>query len=126
MKIKSIALVGFGSNDVKRARDFFKHTLGLEVANESMDDDFVMFSLPSNQYLELLGEKNNWSKFLKRPVIAFEVDDVPTARSELEYKGVKFVSEIAKAGGFVWAFFEGPDGYLYEICSKPKLDGKSE
>lgn len=118
MKIKRIAWVGYPTGNVKESRHFFQETLGLNLFDTDDSKDFAMFELPSKQYFEVIGENSPWHKYMARPVIAFEVDDVPAARAELEAKGVKFVSDNAREGGFVWAFFEGPDGYLYELLSR--------
>lgn len=112
--------MGYPTESVKVSQDFFQKTLGLEVYNWSQEEDFAIFKLPWGQYFEVLGEGNTWHRYLKHPVIAFEVEDVSSARQELEEKGVKFVSENARDGGFEWAFFEGPDGYLFEIVTTPK------
>jgi catechol 2,3-dioxygenase-like lactoylglutathione lyase family enzyme len=120
MKIKSISWIGYPTDNLKESRHFFQEILGLKIFQTNDEEDFAMFELPSKQYFEVLGKNNTWHKYLARPVIAFEVDDVPAAKAELEKKGVNFVSDIARDGGFVWAFFEGPDGYLYEILSKPE------
>jgi catechol 2,3-dioxygenase-like lactoylglutathione lyase family enzyme len=53
---------------------------------------------------------------MNSPAIAFDVDDIDRARAELETKGVKFVSAIERGShGDAWTFFEGPDGYLYQL-----------
>jgi hypothetical protein len=49
------------------------------------------------------------------PVLGFQVEDVRTARKELESQGVKFVTEVDGNESEAWTYFRGPDGYLYEI-----------
>ena len=49
------------------------------------------------------------------PVLAFQVEDVRAARNELEARGVEFVTGVDGNETEAWAYFRGPDGYLYEI-----------
>jgi len=61
---------------------------------------------------------------MQSPISAFDVDDIDEARAELEAKGVKFVSEIGRGSrGIAWTFFEGPDGYLYQLLQHAKQEG---
>lgn len=119
MEIKGISWVGRRAGNLKASRSFFQDALGLKPFQASDEQDMAMFQLPSGQFFELMGLGSPWHKYLSRTVIAFEVDDVPSVRKELEEKGVEFVSENFQDGGFIWAFFRGPDGYLYELMSKP-------
>jgi catechol 2,3-dioxygenase-like lactoylglutathione lyase family enzyme len=47
--------------------------------------------------------------------IALRVDDVPTARAELESRGVVFKGDILDSGVCHQAFFEDPDGNTLAI-----------
>lgn len=49
------------------------------------------------------------------PVLAFQVEDVRAARKELESRGPEFVTDVEGNESEVWAYFRGPDGYLYEL-----------
>ena len=120
MKAKGIVWCGVASPQFESTIVFFRDVLGLELVEHREESAFAMFRLPSGQYFEVLGGANPWHKLLERPVIGFHVDDVPSARRELEEEGVIFVSETGSNAGFEWALFEGPDGFIYEILSVPE------
>lgn len=113
MNIRGYSWAGAPTSDFERTCRFFREDLGLEVL--VIDDIRIIgiFKLPTGQLFEIFG-----------PGIAFDVDTIDTARAELERKGVKFVSEIERGShGDAWTFFEGPDGYLYQLfqrSSKPE------
>ena len=91
-----------------------------------IDDERMIgiFKLPTGQLFEVFGPGNPYQKLMNGPAIAFDVDDIDRAHAELEAKGVKFVSEIERGShGDAWAFFEGPDGYLYQLFQR---SGKPE
>jgi hypothetical protein len=43
------------------------------------------------------------------------VEDVRAAKGELEARGVEFVTDVEGTESEAWAYFRGPDGYLYEL-----------
>jgi catechol 2,3-dioxygenase-like lactoylglutathione lyase family enzyme len=124
MNIRGYSWAGAPTSDFDRTCRFFKEALGLEVL--VIDDERMIgiFKLPTGQLFEIFGPGNRYQKLMNGPGIAFDVDAIDTARAELESKGVKFVSEIERGShGDAWTFFEGPDGYLYQLFQR---SGKPE
>jgi catechol 2,3-dioxygenase-like lactoylglutathione lyase family enzyme len=60
--------------------------------------------------------------------IAFQVDDVATARAELEAKGVEFSGETLDSGVCHMAFFRDPDGndLMLHRRHAPRTDGRTD
>ena len=118
MEIRGYSWAGAPTSDFDRTNRFFREVLGLHMLS---DQGMVgVFELPSGQLFEVFGPGNRYQELMNSPAIAFDVDDIYGARAELEAKGVKFVSEIEQAShGEAWTYFEGPDGYLYELFQPP-------
>src|SRR5215831_3715007 len=55
--------------------------------------------------------------FAPGPVIGFEVDNVDSARSEMEAAGIEFIGPIQREGNACWNHFRAPDGTVFEIVS---------
>jgi catechol 2,3-dioxygenase-like lactoylglutathione lyase family enzyme len=119
MNIRGYSWAGVPTSDFDRTSRFFRDALGLEVL--VIDDERMIgvFKLPTGQLFEIFGPGNRYQKLMNGPGIAFDVDAIDTARAELESQGVKFVSEIERGShGDAWTFFEGPDGYLYQLFQR--------
>jgi hypothetical protein len=71
--------------------------------------------VPSGQLFELFGPESPYYQLHACPVLAFQVEDVGEARKELESRGVEFVTDVEGDESEAWAYFRGPDGYLYEL-----------
>lgn len=116
MKIRGFSWAGAPAADFDRANRFFREVLGLEMLLRNDERMIGIFKLPSGQLFEVFGPGNRYQELMDSPTIAFDVDDIDGARAELEAQGVRFVSEIERGShGDAWTFFEGPDGYLYQL-----------
>jgi glyoxylase I family protein len=116
MKIHGYSWAGAPTTDLDRTIRFFREVLELEMLLRDDEGMIGIFKLPNGQLFEIFGPGNRYQKLMKSPAIAFDVDDIDRARAELEAKGVKFVSAIERGShGDAWTFFEGPDGYLYQL-----------
>ena len=116
MKIHGYSWAGAPTTDFDRTNRFFREVLELEMLLRDDEGMIGIFKLPNGQLFEIFGPGNRYQKLMKSPAIAFDVDDIDRARAELEAKGVKFVSAIERGShGDAWTFFEGPDGYLYQL-----------
>jgi catechol 2,3-dioxygenase-like lactoylglutathione lyase family enzyme len=120
MRVRGILWTGVRVTDQKAAEVFFSDVLGLTLARKDDDQHFSLFQLPSGQEFEVFGPGSLWSAIHEHPVVVgFEVENVPQARGELESLGVELVTDIQgdqRTGA--WCYFRGPDGILFEICSK--------
>jgi catechol 2,3-dioxygenase-like lactoylglutathione lyase family enzyme len=113
MRVLGYTWAGVRTADLKSSARFFADILGFSLMHEG--DDLAQFEMPSGQLFEVFGPKNRYYSLHSCPVLAFQVEDVRAARSELETRGVEFVTEIAGSGSEAWTYFRGPDGYLYEL-----------
>jgi catechol 2,3-dioxygenase-like lactoylglutathione lyase family enzyme len=116
MNIRGYSWAGAPASDFERTTRFFREDLGLEVLMRDDERMIGIFTLPSGQLFEVFGPGNRYQALMNSSAIAFDVDDIDSARAELEARGVHFVSEIEQGSHVdAWTFFEGPDGYLYQL-----------
>jgi catechol 2,3-dioxygenase-like lactoylglutathione lyase family enzyme len=106
--IQGTDFISLPTQDLQRAEQFYGETLGLPRAGE--DIDFVAFETGNVRILlvdpELIGVEfsPNQNGF------ALRVEDVASAREQLEAKGVQFFGEVVDTGVRQMAFFADPDG----------------
>ncbi len=116
MNIRGYSWAGAPTYDFDETNRFFREDLGLEMLMRDDKRMIGIFRLPTGQLFEVFGPGNRYQKLMNSPTIAFDVDDIDKACAELETRGIKFVSEIERGShGDAWTFFEGPDGYLYQL-----------
>ena len=107
MQIKGVDFVAVPSTDWKRSRAFYVDTLGLRPDENAQAEFWVgdtCFGIyePASFGLEFAPQKNAH--------VALHVDDVATARAELEAKGIEFNGDTFDTGVCHMAFFNDPDG----------------
>jgi catechol 2,3-dioxygenase-like lactoylglutathione lyase family enzyme len=105
--ITKLDFVAVPSRDIERARTFYVETLGLRADEKARYEFWVggtCFGIrdPDKMGGSFAPQKNGH--------IAFHVDDVAAARSELEAKGVTFLGDTFDTGVCHMAFFNDPDG----------------
>ena len=105
--ISKLDFVGIPSQDAERSREFYVETLGLRPDENSCSEVWVgeiCFSIwePEKLGMPFAAQKN------AHP--ALNVDDVASARRQLEEKGVEFSGDILDTGVCHMAFFTDPDG----------------
>ena len=105
--ITKLDFVAVPSRDIDRARTFYVETLGLRADPKARYEFWVgetCFGIwdPDKMGASFAPQKNAH--------IAFHVDDVASARSELEAKGVTFLGDTFDTGVCHMAFFNDPDG----------------
>lgn len=114
---KKVDYVFFNVDDMEKAKAFYRDQLGLPVTYEAAD------------WVEL--DAGNVSMALRRfgsgpegrpelglgegATVAFEVDDIEAAKSELEGKGVKFIGDVIEYGTVKLAVFEDLNGNVLQI-----------
>jgi catechol 2,3-dioxygenase-like lactoylglutathione lyase family enzyme len=105
--IRKVDVVGIPSIDPERSRQFYVDTLGLRPDEKSRfefwigDACFAIWN-PAQFGVEYAPQANS--------IALLQVDDVPTARAELEAKGVHFDGETFDTGVCHMANFTDPDG----------------
>jgi predicted enzyme related to lactoylglutathione lyase len=124
MKVRGIRWVGVKTEDVPRLSKFFQQVMGLSPVSEQ--PDFVVFTLPNGDQLELFGPNgpDPPEQFGSNPVVCgFLVDDIESARRELIDAGIELLGPVqysSSKGGSAWQHFRGPDGLVYELSQNPK------
>ena len=113
MRVLGYTWAGVRSPDLKSAAHFFTEVLGLSVSYR--DNGVVQFELPSGQLFEVFGSESRFYPLHACPVLAFQVEDVKAARTELISRGVTFVTDVEGNELEAWTYFRGPDGLLYEL-----------
>jgi catechol 2,3-dioxygenase-like lactoylglutathione lyase family enzyme len=105
--ISKLDMIGVPSRDAERSRSFYVETLGLRPDEHARFEVWVgetCFSIwePERFGTPFAPQKN------ARP--ALHVEDVASARAELEGRGVVFAGETLDTGVCHMAFFSDPDG----------------
>jgi catechol 2,3-dioxygenase-like lactoylglutathione lyase family enzyme len=106
VEVRKLDFVGVPSRDAERTREFYVGTLGLRPDEHSKYEFWVgdtCFAIwePQRFGIEFAPQRN--------AAFALHVDDVETARRELEAKGVEFL-ETLDTGVCQMATFRDPDG----------------
>jgi methylmalonyl-CoA/ethylmalonyl-CoA epimerase len=133
MKINRIAHLGVAVSDLQSAMDFFTGALPLEVTHTEEYGGMKIAFIPiGDSSVELIQDVSGASaikKFLDKNGegihhIAYEVDDIEEAISELKAKGIKLIDEKPRQGahGMSVAFMhpKATHGVLMELCQPSK------
>jgi len=108
--ITGVDFVGLPTHDLEAAVDFYGDTLGLPRAVYMPDRHFAEFET-GNLTINLMdAEGMGLDHVVNRNPIALHVDDVATARADLEARGVTFIMDTIDTGVCHMAFFADPDG----------------
>jgi catechol 2,3-dioxygenase-like lactoylglutathione lyase family enzyme len=123
MQITKLDFVGVPSRDAERSRRFYVETLGLrpdEHARYEFWAGGTCFGIwePERQGIEFTPQRN------ASP--ALHVDDVATARAELEANGVEFLGETFDTGVCHMALFRDPDGNDLMLHRRHASDGDAD
>jgi len=110
--ITKLDLIGVPSTDSERTRAFYVETLGLRPDPNARFEFWVgetCFGIwePAKMGMEFFAQRN------AHP--ALHVDDVASARAELEEKGVEFRADTLDTGVCHMAFFEDPEGNKFML-----------
>lgn len=135
MKIKRIAHLGVAVSDLDSAMKFFTEGLPLEVTHtedyQGMKIAFIPIGDSSVELLQDVSGSSAIKKFLDKNGegihhIAYEVDDINQAISELKAKGIKLIDEKPRQGahGMSVAFMhpKATHGILMEFCQTSSDD----
>ncbi|HSI97524.1 MAG TPA: VOC family protein [Gaiellaceae bacterium] len=105
--ITRVDTVGVPSQDAARSREFYVETLGLRPDPRSWNEFWV-----GDTCFAIWEPARFGGEFEPQPngIALLHVDDVESAREELEAKGVEFVGETFDTGVCHMATFVDPDG----------------
>jgi catechol 2,3-dioxygenase-like lactoylglutathione lyase family enzyme len=114
VKIKGIVWLGTRTDHFDQMTDFFRTMLGLSQSH--FEPGFAVFDLPNGDVVEVFGPQQSMNTFMTHPVAGFLVDDIETARRELEAKEIEFIGPIhSDSDDYKWTHFRAPDGFVYEL-----------
>jgi predicted enzyme related to lactoylglutathione lyase len=105
--IAKVDAVGIPSTDWERSRRFYVETLGLRPDEHAQAEVWAGDTCFGIWMPEQWGEE---FKPQSNPIVLLHVDDVETARTELEAKGVEFDGETVETPVCHMATFLDPDG----------------
>ena len=105
--ISSVDSIGIPSRDTQRSRRFYVETLGLRPDPRSGNEFWVGETCFGIWEPERFGVQFEPTK---NGIALLHVDDVATARAELEQKGVEFKGDTFDTGVCHMATFVDPDG----------------
>jgi methylmalonyl-CoA/ethylmalonyl-CoA epimerase len=133
MKIKRIAHLGVAVKDLDAALNFFTNGLPLEATHtEDFEGMRIGFLPVGDSSIELIQDVSGASaigKFVEKNGegihhIAFEVEDINQAVTELKERGIKLIDEKPRAGahGMTIAFMhpKATHGILMELVQPAK------
>ncbi|MHB8352071.1 MAG: VOC family protein [Thermoplasmata archaeon] len=117
--------------DVRKCTDFYRDKLGLKVKEASAEFAYLTFDKggPGIALVSADGLAREIPKdrvrpgdhLLQRNYFAIFLEDADRAYEELLKKGVRFLQPPAtRSDGQRFAFFEDPEGNLWEISHFPK------
>ena len=125
MKILRIGFLGMRTNNHPQMTAFLRDVLGLTSLWEK--PDWSGFNLPTGEkdFVEVYGPTNQdtnlFPDYAQSPLVAFIVEDVVSARTEVVASGIEVLSEVIWVGeNFGWFFFRAPDGNIYSLEQVPE------
>ena len=118
MRISGFNWSGVRTNHFEDTIRFFSNDMQLPLNFRDDSRQVAIFCPNPNQVFEIVGPNYEHFERHEFPAIGFEVDDIRSARQELEQAGTKFISEFTEAeDGTTWTHFRGPDGILYGLIA---------
>lgn len=113
IKITEVAFIAYPVSDINRARDFYENLLGLSPGEFNHE----IKGMPGKYWIEYevgnvtLAICNAWEPSGQNgPSVAFEVDNLDEAVSELKKAGVTFVADHIESPVCSFALIVDPDG----------------
>jgi predicted enzyme related to lactoylglutathione lyase len=117
MQVRGLSWMGMRVADLPAAKAFLEQQLGLEL--DHAEGEMAAFKAQNGDTVEVFGPGDDDHRhFDSGPVVGFEVDDIESARAELEATGVEFIGGVGRGGGMAWAHFRGPEGFVYELTAR--------
>ena len=133
MKISHIEHIGIAVQNLEEAIAYYQDVLGLncysieEVADQKVKTAFFKVGETKIELLESTDPEGTIAKFIEKKGpgvhhVAFAVDDVDGALSDIEAKGIKLIDKAGRKGaeGLNIGFLHPKStlGVLTELCSK--------
>ena len=103
------------TRDINAAEEFYGDVLGLPLSKRWGQMPAAEFETGTLTIAVMQSEAFGMEFRANNHPIALRVDDVPSARTELEARGVKFSGQILDSGVCLQAFFKDPDGNMLAL-----------
>lgn len=118
MNVKGLVWLGTRTSNFDAMVHFYRDILGLEVTYQ--EPGFIVLDLPNGDRVEVFGDESQYNSYFTNPVAGFLVDDIVSARAEMETQGIVFIGPIQSTDdGNAWSHFRAPDGFIYELTYTP-------
>lgn len=108
--ISRVDFVAMPTRDLERAVAFYGETLGLHRSAYRPERHHAEFEIGNLTLNVMNSEAMGLEHVVSRNAFALHVDDVASARAELEARGVEFAGDTFDTGVCHMAFFADPDG----------------
>ena len=123
MKINNLAFIGIPVTDIKRAREFYQGVLGLAIAEEMMDGNWIEYAVGDNT-VAIANVGVQWMPSDQGTSAALEVENFEQTISELRRQGVRFAAEPFETPCCHMAVVQDPDGNKLIIHKRKSEDEK--
>jgi catechol 2,3-dioxygenase-like lactoylglutathione lyase family enzyme len=110
MNVSGVDFIAIPTQDFDRAREFYGGTLGLEQSKQWGEMPGQEYETGSLTIAIMQSDAFGMTFAPHSHPVAFQVDDVPATREELEGKGVEFMGDTIDSGVCHMAPFKDPDG----------------
>jgi predicted enzyme related to lactoylglutathione lyase len=108
--VTGVDFVPFSTQDLEKSMDFYGTKLGLPRSVYVPERNYAEFEAGNVTLSIVNGEKMGIGHNVNRTAMALHVEDVESARAELESRGIEFMGDILDTGVCHMAFFTDPDG----------------
>jgi predicted enzyme related to lactoylglutathione lyase len=108
--ITGVDFIGLPTHDLDAAVRFYGETLALTRSSYRPDRHHAEFETGNLTINVMNAEQMGLQHVVNSNPIALHVDDVASARAELEARGVRFTMDTFDTGVCHMAFFADPDG----------------
>jgi len=118
MLIKNIKLGWTTTNDIDKARSFFVDKLGLKQTDYNEEFGWLELQTEDSGFTVGVGKKTDKSPYQPghNIILTMTVDNIESAKKQLEDKGVKFTTDIYEVPGHVKLVdFVDDDGNVYQL-----------
>ena len=109
MKINNLAFIGIPVTDIKRAREFYQGVLGLAIAEEMMDGNWIEYAV-GDDTVAIANVGAQWMPSDQGISAALEVENFEQTMNELRRQGVRFAAEPFETPCCHMAVVQDPDG----------------
>jgi catechol 2,3-dioxygenase-like lactoylglutathione lyase family enzyme len=117
MRLEALVWLGVRTEMFEQTVRLYRDVIGLHPYRE--DEQSVRFRLENGTEIHVYGPCDEFHEFFgSAPVVGLLVDDVTSARAEMEIAGTEFIGGIQHSESESWSHFVGADGNVYELISR--------